>query len=84
MHVAWDKTRNLLPRGEERWQMVVVRGKKTLWHCRILLYGNGTPRNISLIWMGGLLLNWCVALGGYCKYEDGEWTAVHSEEEGRE
>ena len=28
MHVAWDKTRNLLPRGEERWQMVVVRGRK--------------------------------------------------------
>ena len=42
-----------------------------------------TPEHFTYM-EGGLLLKWCVALGGYCKYEDGEWTAVHSEEEGRE
>ena len=82
MHVAWDKTSNLLPRGEERWQMVVVRGKHygTAGFCCTEMEHPGTFH----LYGGGLLLNWCIALGGYCKYEDEEWTAVHSEEEGRE
>ena len=42
-----------------------------------------TPEHFTYM-EGGLLLKWCFSLGGYCKYEDEEWTAVHSEEEGRE
>ena len=83
MHVAWDKTRNLLPRGEERWQMVVVREKNTMALQDFVVRKWNTPEQFTYM-EGGLLLKWSFALGGYCKYEDEEWTAVHSEEEGRE
>ena len=83
MHVAWDKTSNLLPRGEERWQMVVVRGKSTMALQDFVVRKWNTLEHLTYM-DGGLMLKLCFALGGYCKYEDAAWTAVHSEEEGRE